>query len=107
MNREYETIGKIVWHNLCHTITVCRDYNNYSEGGMPYVVDHFIIDVRDSNGKLAPSPITSSGIRNYMPARKSEFYDGTTHCDKGISDQEFIESIKKELGEEPKQQELF
>ena len=107
MNREYETIGKIVWHNLCHTITVCRDYNNYSEGGMPYVVDHFIIDVRDSNGKLAPSPITKTGIRNYMPARKSEFYDGTTHCDKGISDQEFIESIKKELGEEPKQQELF
>ena len=107
MNREYETIGKIVWHNLCHTITVCRDYNNYSEGGMPYVGDHFIIDVRDSNGKLAPSPITKTGIRNYMPARKSEFYDGTTHCDKGISDQEFIESIKKELGEEPKQQELF
>ena len=107
MNREYETIGKIVWHNLCYTITVCRDYNNYSEGGMPYVVDHFIIDVRDSNGKLAPSPITKTGIRNYMPARKSEFYDGTTHCDKGISDQEFIESIKKELGEEPKQQELF
>ena len=107
MNKEYETIGKIVWHNLCHTITVCRDYNNYSEGGMPFVVDHFIIDVRDSNGKLAPSPITKTGIRNYMPARKSEFYDGTTHCDKGISDQEFIESIKKELGEEPKQQELF
>ena len=44
---------------------------------------------------------------SHMPARKSEFYDGTTHCDKGISDQEFIESIKKELGEEPKQQELF
>ena len=107
MNKEYETIGKIVWHNLCHTITVCRDYNNYSEGGMPYVVDHFIIDVRDSNGKLAPSPITKTGIRNYMPARKSEFYDGTTHCDKGISDEEFIESIKKQLGEEPKQQELF
>lgn len=107
MNREYETIGKIVWHNLCHTITVCRDYNNYSEGGMPYVIDHFIIDVRDSNGKLAPSPITKTGIRNFMPARKSEFYDGTTHCDKGISDQEFIESIKKQLGEEPKQQELF
>ena len=107
MNREYETIGKIVWHNLCHTITVCRDYNNYSEGGMPYVVDHFIIDVQDLNGKLAPSPITKTGIRNYMPARKSEFYDVTTHCDKGISDQEFIESIKKELGEEPKQQELF
>ena len=107
MNREYETIGELVWHNLCHTITVCRDYNNYSEGGMPYVIDHFIIDVRDSNGKLAPSPITKTGIRNYMPARKSEFYDGTTHCDKGISDQEFIESIKKELGEEPKQQELF
>ena len=107
MNREYETIGKIVWHNLCHTITVCRDYNNYSEGGMPYVIDHFIIDVRDSNGKLAPSPITKTGIRNYMPARKSEFYDGTTHCDKGISDEEFIESIKKQLGEEPKQQELF
>ena len=107
MNKEYETIGKIVWHNLCHTITVCRDYNNYSEGGMPYVIDHFIIDVRDSNGKLAPSPITKTGIRNYMPARKSEFYDGTTHCDKGISDEEFIESIKKQLGEEPKQQELF
>ena len=107
MNKEYKTIGEIVWHNLCHTITVCRDYNNYSEGGMPYVIDHFIIDVRDSNGKLAPSPITKTGIRNYMPARKSEFYDGTTHCDKGISDQEFIESIKKELGEEPKQQELF
>ena len=107
MNREYKTIGEIVWHNLCHTITVCRDYNNYSEGGMPYVIDHFIIDVRDSNGKLAPSPITKTGIRNYMPARKSEFYDGTTHCDKAISDEEFIESIKKELGEEPKQQELF
>ena len=107
MNKEYETIGKIVWHNLCHTITVCRDYNNYSEGGMPYVVDHFIIDVRDLNGKLAPSPITKTGIRNYMPARKSEFYDGTTHCDRGISDEEFIESIKKQLGEEPKQQELF
>ena len=42
-----------------------------------------------------------------MPARKSEFYDGTTHCDKAISDEEFIESIKKQLGEEPKQQELF
>ena len=107
MNREYETIGKIVWHNLCHTITVCRDYNNYSEGGMPYVIDHFIIHVKDSNGKLAPSPITETGYSNYMPARKSEFYDGTTHCDKGISDQEFIESIKKQLGEEPKQQELF
>ena len=107
MNKEYKTIGEIVWHKLCHTITVCRDYNNYSEGGMPYVIDHFIIDVRDSNGKLAPSPITKTGIRNYMPARKSKFYDGTTHCDKGISDQEFIESIKKELGEEPKQQELF
>ena len=107
MNREYKTIGKIVWHNLCHTITVCRDYNNYSEGGMPYVVDHFIIDVRDSNGKLAPSPITKTGIRNYMPARKSKYYDGTTHCDKEMSDEEFIEDIKKQLGEEPKQQELF
>ena len=107
MNREYETIGKIVWHNLCHTITVCRDYNNYSEGGMPYVIDHFLIHVKDSNGNYAPSPITETRYRYYMPARKSEFYDGTTHCDKGISDEEFIESIKKQLGEEPKQQELF
>ena len=107
MNKEYETIGKIVWHNLCHTITVCRDYLNYSESGMPYIVDHFYIHVRDSNGNYAPSPITTTGIRSHMSARKSEFYDGTTHCDKGISDEEFIESIKKQLGEEPKQQELF
>ena len=107
MNREYETIGEIVWHNLCHTITVCRDYNNYSEGGMPYVIDHFLIHVKDSNGNYAPSPITETGYRSYMPARKSEFYDGTTHCDKAISHEEFIESIKKQLGEEPKQQELF
>ena len=74
---------------------------------MPYVIDHFYIHVRDSNGNYAPSPITETGIRSYMPARKSEFYDGTTHCDKAISDQEFIESIKKQLGDEPKQQELF
>ena len=46
MNKDYETIGEIVWHNLCHTV-------------------------------------------------------------KAISDEEFIESIKKQLGEEPKQQELF
>ena len=107
MNKEYETIGKIVWHNLCHTITVCRDYLNYSESGMPYVLDHFVLEVFDLNGNKAKSKLTETGYRSYMPARKSEFYDGTTHCDKAISDKEFIESIKKQLGEEPKQQELF
>ena len=70
MNKEYETIGKIVWHNLCHTITVCRDYNNYSEGGMPYVIDHFLIHVKDSNGNYEPIPITETGNISYMPASK-------------------------------------
>ena len=77
MNKEYETIGKIVWHNLCHTITVCRDYNNYSEGGMPYVIDHFIIHVRDSNGnlhlvqlqKLDIDPICPLENQNFMTAQ--------------------------------------
>ena len=104
---EYKTIGKIVWHNLCHTVKVSRDYLNYSESGMPYVVDHFVLEVFDSKGKKAKSKLTETGYRSYMIARKSKYYGGTTHCDKGISDQEFIESIKKQLGEEPKQQELF
>ena len=107
MNKEYETIGKIVWHNLCHTIKVSRDYLNYSEGGMPYVVDHFVLEVFDVNGKKAKSILTETGYRSYMIARKSKFYDGTTHCDKEISDEEFINELKEKLGDEPQQQELF
>ena len=107
MNKEYKTIGKIVWHNLCHTIKVSRDYLNYSESGMPYVVDHFVLEVFDSNGKKAKSKLTETGYRSYMIARKSKYYGGTTHCDKEISDEEFINELKEKLGDEPKQQELF
>jgi len=104
---EYKTIGEIVWHNLCHTVKVSRDYLKYSEGGMPYVVDHFVLEVFDANGKKAKSILTETGYRSYMIARKSKFYDGTTHCDKEISNEEFINELKEKLGDEPQQKELF
>ena len=107
MKKSYEDVGTFVWNRLTHNVRVRRDYLNYSEHGMPYVVDHFELNVTDVNGNQVKSPLTETGYRSYMLARRSEHYGGTTHCDKGISDEEFIESIKKQLGEEPKQQELF
>ena len=107
MQKAFENVGTFVWNKLTHDVRVSRDYLNYSEHGMPYVVDHFELTVTDVNGNQVKSPLTETGYRSYMLARKSTHYGGTTHCDKGISDEEFIESIKKQLGEEPKQQELF
>ena len=105
--RKYKKIGEFVWHNLCHTVQVKRDYLRYSESGMPYVVDHFVLEVFDANGKKAKSILTETGYRSYMIARKSKYYGGTTHCDKEISNEEFINELKEKLGDEPQQKELF
>ena len=45
-----ENVGTFVWNNLTHNVTVQRDYLNYSESGMPYVVDHFELHVTNVNG---------------------------------------------------------
>ena len=102
-----ENVGTFVWNNLTHNVTVRRDYLNYSESGMPYVVDHFELNVTDVNGNTVKSPLTETGYRSYMLARKSEHYGGTTHCDEQVSNEQFLVSIKEKLGEEPKQKELM
>ena len=107
MRKSYENVGTFVWHSLTHSVTVCRDYLGYSESGMPYVVDHFELNVTDVNGNQVKSPLTETGYRSYMLARKSEHYDGTTHCDKPTSNEEFLSSLKHKLGDEPQQKELF
>ena len=105
--KKFEHVGTFVWHNLTHNVRVCRDYLNYSEHGMPYVVDHFELNVTDVNGKQVPSKLTETGYRSYMLARKSKYYGGTTHCDKPMTDEQFLSSLKHQLGDEPQQQELF
>ena len=107
MQKASENVGTFVWHNLRHSVRVCRDYLNYSEHGMPYVVDHFELTVTDVNGNQVKSPLTETGYRSYMLARKSEYNGGTTHCDTPISNDEFLSSIKQKLGDEPQQKELF
>ena len=47
MKKSCEDVGTFVWHSLTHSVRVCRDYLNYSEHGMPYVVDHFELTVTD------------------------------------------------------------
>tara|TARA_R100001591_G_scaffold91051_1_gene96892 strand:+ start:249 stop:578 length:330 start_codon:yes stop_codon:yes gene_type:complete len=106
-SKKYEHVGTFVWHNLTHDVRVSRDYLNYSEHGMPYVVDHFELNVTDVNGNTVKSPLTETGYRSYMLARKSEYYGGTTHCDTPISNEQFLSSIKQKLGDEPQQKELF
>ena len=103
----YEEVGTFVWNKLTHNVRVRRDYLNYSEHGMPYVVDHFELHVTDVNGNRVSSPLTETGYRSYMLARKSEHYDGTTHCDKPTTNEQFLSSIKQKLGDEPRQKELF
>ena len=107
MHKSYENVGTFVWHSLTHSVTVCRDYLGYSESGMPYVVDHFQLNVTDVNGNKVKSPLTGTGYRSYMISRRSEHYDGTTHCDKPTSNEEFLSSLKLKLGDEPQQKELF
>lgn len=107
MHKSYENVGTFVWHSLTHSVTVCRDYLGYSESGMPYVVDHFQLNVTDVNGNQVKSPLTETGYRSYMLARRSEHYSGTTHCDEPTSDEEFLSGIKQSLGDEPQQKELF
>ncbi len=102
-----ENVGTFVWNNLTHNVTVRRDYLNYSESGMPYVVDHFELHVTDVNGNKVKSPLTETGYRSYMLARKSAHYGGTTHCDEATSNEEFLSGLQQQLGEEPKQQELM
>ena len=106
-SRKYENVGTFVWNNLTHNVTVRRDYLNYSESGMPYVVDHFELHVTDVNGNQVKSPLTETGYRSYMLARKSEHYGGTTHCDEPVTNEQFLVNIKEKLGEEPKQKELM
>ena len=69
MQKASENVGTFVWHNLTHSVRVCRDYLNYSEHGMPYVVDHFVLTVTDVNGNEVSSPLTETGYRSYMLAR--------------------------------------
>ena len=107
MKKSCENVGTFVWNNLTHNVRVRRDYLNYSEHGMPYVVDHFELTVTDVNGNQVKSPLTETGYRSYMLARKSEYYGGTTHCDTPISNEEILSSIKQKLGDEPQQKELF
>ncbi len=107
LKSNYEDVGTFVWHNLTHSVRVCRDYLNYSEHGMPYVVDHFELTVTDVNGNQVKSPLTETGYRSYMLARRSEHYGGTTHCDEPTSNEEFLSSLKHKLGDEPQQRELF
>ena len=107
MKKSCEDVGTFVWHSLTHSVRVCRDYLNYSEHGMPYVVDHFELTVTDVNGNQVKSPLTETGYRSYMLARKSEHYVSTTHCDKPTSNEEFLSSLKHKLGDEPQQRELF
>ena len=104
----YEEVGTFVWNKLTHNVRVHRDYLNYSEHGMPYVVDHFELTVTDVNGNQVKSPLTETGYRSYMLARKSEHYDGSsTHCDKPTTNEQFLSSLKNKLGDEPRQKELF
>ena len=107
MHKSYEDIGTFVWNKLTHNVSVCRDYLGYSESGMPYVVDHFQLNVTDVNGNQVSSPLTETGYRSYMISRKSKHYGGTTHCDEPTSNEEFLSSLKSKLGDEPKQKELF
>ena len=107
MHKSYENVGTFVWNKLTHSVSVCRDYLGYSESGMPYVVDHFQLNVTDVNGNKVKSPLTETGYRSYMLARRSEYYGGTTHCDKATSNEEFLSGIKQSLGDEPQQKELF
>ena len=107
MKKSCEDVGTFVWHSLTHSVRVCRDYLNYSEHGMPYVVDHFELTVTDVNGNQVKSPLTETGYRSYMLARKSEYYEGTTHCDNPVTNEEFLSSLKYKLGDEPQQKELF
>ena len=107
MQKAFENVGTFVWNKLTHSVRVCRDYLNYSEHGMPYVVDHFELNVTDVNGNQVKSPLTETGYRSYMISRRSEHYGGTTHCDKGTSNEEFLSSLKQKLGDEPQQKELF
>ncbi len=106
-NNEYETVGTFVWNNLTHDVKVRRDYLNYSEHGMPYVVDHFELNVTNVNGFKVKSPLTETGYRSYMLARKSEHYGGTTHCDEATTNEQFLSSLIEKLGDEPQQQELM
>ena len=107
MHKSYENVGTFVWNKLTHSVSVCRDYLGYSESGMPYVVDHFQLNVTDVNGNKVKSPLTETGYRSYMMSRRSEHYGGTTHCDKPMTDEEFLSSLKYKLGDEPQQKELF
>ena len=107
MHKSYENVGTFVWHSLTHDVRVSRDYLNYSEHGMPYVVDHFELTVTDVNGNRVKSPLTETGYRSYMMSRRSEHYGGTTHCDTPMTDEEFLSSLKYKLGDEPQQKELF
>ena len=59
-SKKYEHVGTFVWHNLTHDVRVSRDYLNYSEHGMPYVVDHFELNVTDVNGNTVKSPLTET-----------------------------------------------
>ena len=104
---EYEDVGTFVWSNLTHNVRVRRDYLGYSESGMPYVVDHFELNVTDVNGNRVSSRLTGTGYRSYMISRRSEHYGGTTHCDNPITDEQFLSELKQQLGEEPKQKELM
>ena len=107
LKNNYEDVGTFVWNNLTHNVTVRRDYLNYSESGMPYVVDHFELHVTDVNGNRVASRLTETGYRSYMLSRKSEHYGGTTHCDNAITNEQFLSELKQKLGEEPQQKELF
>ena len=107
LKSNYEDVGTFVWNNLTHNVRVRRDYLGYSESGMPYVVDHFELNVTDVNGNRVASRLTGTGYRSYMLARKSEHYGGTTHCDNAITNEQFLSELKQKLGEEPQQKELF
>ena len=104
---EYEDVGTFVWSNLTHNVRVRRDYLGYAESGMPYVVDHFELNVTDVNGNRVASRLTGTGYRSYMLSRRSKHYGGTTHCDNPITDEQFLSGLKQQLGEEPKQKELM
>tara|TARA_X000001388_G_C2185217_1_gene105230 strand:+ start:78 stop:410 length:333 start_codon:yes stop_codon:yes gene_type:complete len=107
LKSNYEDVGTFVWNNLTHNVRVRRDYLGYSESGMPYVVDHFELNVTDVNGNRVASRLTGTGYRSYMLSRKSEHYGGTTHCDNAITNEQFLSELKQKLGEEPQQKELF
>ena len=107
LKNNYEDVGTFVWNNLTHSVRVRRDYLGYSESGMPYVVDHFELNVTDVNGNRVASRLTETGYRSYMLSRKSEHYGGTTHCDNAITNEQFLSELKQKLGEEPQQKELF